>query len=88
MKQIYMVMGEFDFVGICEAPPDAVMARYVPQFGGLGFVAAIFRRNGGRLARRCALIRTSVQSATRSCKRFSLVGVLNRCQERRPLRGR
>ena len=26
MKQFYMVMGEFDFVGICEAPDDAVMA--------------------------------------------------------------
>jgi uncharacterized protein with GYD domain len=24
MKQFYMVMGEFDFVGICEAPDDAV----------------------------------------------------------------
>jgi GYD domain len=34
----YMVMGEFDFVGICEAPDDAVMARYVLQLGGLGFV--------------------------------------------------
>ena len=30
--------GEFDFVGICEAPDDAVMARYVLQLGGLGFV--------------------------------------------------
>ena len=29
MKQFYMVMGDFDFVGICEAPDDAVMARYV-----------------------------------------------------------
>jgi uncharacterized protein with GYD domain len=38
MKQFYMVMGEFDFVGICEAPDDAVMARYVLQLGGLGFV--------------------------------------------------
>jgi uncharacterized protein with GYD domain len=36
MKQFYMVMGEFDFVGICE--DDAVMARYVLQLGGLGFV--------------------------------------------------
>jgi hypothetical protein len=32
-------MGEFDFVGICEAPDDAVMVRYVLQLGGLGFVA-------------------------------------------------
>ena len=31
MKQFYMVMGEFDFVGICEAPDDADMARYVLQ---------------------------------------------------------
>ena len=38
MKQFYMVMGEFDFVGICEAPDDAVMARYVLQLGALGFV--------------------------------------------------
>ena len=28
MKQFYMVMGDCDFVGICEAPDDAVMARY------------------------------------------------------------
>ena len=38
MKQFYMVMGDCDFVGICEAPDDAVMARYVLQLGGLGFV--------------------------------------------------
>jgi uncharacterized protein with GYD domain len=38
MKQFYKVMGDFDFVGICEAPDDAVMARYVLQLGGLGFV--------------------------------------------------
>ena len=38
MKQFYMVMGKFDFVGICEAPDDAVMARYVLLLGGLGFV--------------------------------------------------
>ena len=30
--------GEFDFVAICEAPDDAVMARYVLQLGSLGFV--------------------------------------------------
>jgi uncharacterized protein with GYD domain len=28
----------FDFVAICEASDDAVMARYVLQLGGLGFV--------------------------------------------------
>jgi uncharacterized protein with GYD domain len=38
MKQFYMVMGDFDFVAICEAPDDAVMARYALQLGGLGFV--------------------------------------------------
>ena len=38
MKQFYMVMGDVDFVGICEAPDGAVMARYVLQLGGLGFV--------------------------------------------------
>jgi uncharacterized protein with GYD domain len=38
MKQFYMVMGDFDLVGICDAPDDAVMARYVLQFGGVGFV--------------------------------------------------
>jgi uncharacterized protein with GYD domain len=30
--------GEFDFVANCEAPDDAVMARYVLQLGSLGFV--------------------------------------------------
>jgi uncharacterized protein with GYD domain len=45
MKQFYMVMGEFDFVGICEAPDDAVMARYVLQLGGLGFVRTKTRRS-------------------------------------------
>jgi uncharacterized protein with GYD domain len=38
MKQFYMVMGEVDFVAICEAPDDAVMARFSLQLGGLGFV--------------------------------------------------
>ena len=38
IKQFYMVMGEVDFVVICEAPDDAVMARFNLQLGGLGFV--------------------------------------------------
>ena len=38
MKQFYMVMADCDFVGTCEAPDDAVMARYVLQVGGFGFV--------------------------------------------------
>ena len=33
IKQFYMVMGEFDFVGVCEASDDAVTARYVLQLG-------------------------------------------------------
>jgi uncharacterized protein with GYD domain len=37
-KAASLVMGEFDFVGICEAPDDAVIARYVLQLEGLGFV--------------------------------------------------
>jgi hypothetical protein len=28
MKQFYTVMGEFNSVGICEAPDDVVIARY------------------------------------------------------------
>jgi uncharacterized protein with GYD domain len=38
MKQFYMVMGEVDFVAICEAPDDAVIARTFLQLGSLGFV--------------------------------------------------
>ena len=34
MKQFYMVMGDFDFVGICEAPDDAVMAPLRPAARG------------------------------------------------------
>jgi uncharacterized protein with GYD domain len=48
MKQFYMVMGDFDFVGICEAPDDAVMARYVLQLGGLGFVRTKTLRHSRR----------------------------------------
>jgi hypothetical protein len=33
MKQIYMAMSDFDFVGNCEAPHDAVMGRCVSQLG-------------------------------------------------------
>jgi uncharacterized protein with GYD domain len=39
MKQFYMVMGDCDFVGICEASDDAVMARYVLQLGALASCA-------------------------------------------------
>jgi uncharacterized protein with GYD domain len=33
MKQFYIVMGDFDFVGICEVPDHAVMSRYFLQLG-------------------------------------------------------
>ena len=61
MKQFYMVMGEFDFVGICEAPDDAVMARYVLQLGGLGFVRTKNAEGvpGDRLPRNHPLARLS-----------------------------
>jgi uncharacterized protein with GYD domain len=38
MKQFYLVMGEFDFVAVCEAPDDSVMARFSLQLAQLGFV--------------------------------------------------
>jgi hypothetical protein len=77
MKQIYMVMGEFDFVGICEAPHDAVMARYVPQLG-----APASRRRSAEMAedrRGDALLfeRASNRPHDRA-RDSSLVGVLNR----------
>jgi uncharacterized protein with GYD domain len=31
-------MGDCDFVGICDALDDAVVARYALQLGGVGFV--------------------------------------------------
>jgi uncharacterized protein with GYD domain len=65
MKQFYMVMGEFDFVGICEAPDDAVLARYVLQLGRLGFV----RTQTLRRSRRPPTAKSSARS-------FERVGVL------------
>jgi hypothetical protein len=79
MKQIYVVMGQFGFVGICEAPHDAVMAHCLPQFGGLGSVAPIFRRNGGRQARRWLLFERASNRPHDRARDSSLVGVLNRC---------
>jgi uncharacterized protein with GYD domain len=38
MKQFYMTMGDFDFVAVCDAPDDAIMARFALQLGGIGFV--------------------------------------------------
>jgi uncharacterized protein with GYD domain len=38
MKQFYLVLGDCDFDGICEAPDDAVMARYQPVGQAARFV--------------------------------------------------
>lgn len=38
IKSVYLTMGEYDLILICEASDDAVMARFVMQLGMLGFV--------------------------------------------------
>jgi uncharacterized protein with GYD domain len=38
VKSVYLTMGEYDLIMICEASDDAVMARFVMQLGMLGFV--------------------------------------------------
>jgi uncharacterized protein with GYD domain len=38
VKSVYLTMGEYDLILICEASDDAVMARFVMQLGMLGFV--------------------------------------------------
>ena len=70
MKQFYMVMGDFDFVGICEAPDDAVTARYVLQLGGLGFVRTktledVEGVSGDRLSRNHPLAQLSASGCSR-----------------------
>ena len=37
-KQFFLTMGEYDFVGVYEAPDDAVAARFILQLGMLGNV--------------------------------------------------
>ena len=37
-KSFFLTMGEFDMVGVYEAPDDAVAARFVMQLGQLGYV--------------------------------------------------
>lgn len=37
-KDFYMTMGEFDIVAVCEAPDDAVFARFVMTLAGTGSV--------------------------------------------------
>jgi uncharacterized protein with GYD domain len=32
-KDFYLTMGEYDMVGVCEAPDDAVLARFVMTLG-------------------------------------------------------
>jgi uncharacterized protein with GYD domain len=38
IKSFYLTMGDCDLVAICEAPDDAVMARFLMQLGMLGNV--------------------------------------------------
>jgi uncharacterized protein with GYD domain len=37
-KDFYLTMGEFDMVAVCEAPDDAVFARFVMTLGTSGSV--------------------------------------------------
>jgi uncharacterized protein with GYD domain len=37
-KSFFLTMGEYDFVGIYEAPDDAIAARFTLQLGSLGNV--------------------------------------------------
>jgi uncharacterized protein with GYD domain len=38
IKSIYLTLGDYDLVAICEAPDDAVAARFIMQLGILGNV--------------------------------------------------
>jgi uncharacterized protein with GYD domain len=38
IKSFYLTMGDCDLVAVCEAPDDAVMARFLMQLGMLGNV--------------------------------------------------
>ena len=37
-KEFYLTMGEYDMVAVCEAPDDAVAARFALQLGRAGNV--------------------------------------------------
>ena len=37
-KSFYLTMGDYDMVGVYEAPDDAVAARFALQVGQLGYV--------------------------------------------------
>lgn len=38
LEEFYLTMGEFDMVGVCKAPDDAVMARFALKLGMMGNV--------------------------------------------------
>jgi uncharacterized protein with GYD domain len=37
-KDFFLTMGDYDMVVVCEAPDDAVFARFVLQLGSAGYV--------------------------------------------------
>lgn len=37
-REFYLTMGDYDMVGVCEAPDDAVMARFALVLGMIGNV--------------------------------------------------
>ncbi len=37
-REFFLTMGDYDMVGICEAPDDAVMARFTLKVGSAGNV--------------------------------------------------
>jgi hypothetical protein len=82
MKQIYMLMGEFDFVGICEAPRDAVLARYVPQLGASASWRRSLAETAGDRRADALLFERAFNRPHDRARDFSLVGVLNRCLNR------
>jgi hypothetical protein len=77
-----MVMGEFDFVGICEAPHHAVMARTSRSSGA----SASWRRSFAEMAEDRSGDALSFERASNRphdrARDSSLVGVLNRCLNR------
>jgi len=64
-----------DLKECCHAA-DAGMARYVPQLGGLGFVAAIFRRMAEDRRGNALLFAGASNRPHDRARDFSLVGIL------------
>jgi len=63
-KSFFLTMGDYDIVAVCEAPDDAVEARFNLQLGMLGnvrtrtlkaFPEAAYRKSSARWADRLAL---------------------------------